>query len=134
MTTLFNRNTLKLTALAIGLIGATMVQAAGNFYFPYDAYEDLSGTHARTVSTTEKVEPLKMGFGKQAMAYDAFEELSGTHSNKRGDVTGVAGRSGPAGVEGSAGPKRDSSMRSDLYKIPGDVADGCSKYLRCSGD
>lgn len=134
MTTAFKRNTLKLAALAVGLTGATMVQAAGNFYFPHDAYEELSGTHATKISTSEKAEPLKIGFGKQAVAYDAFEELSGTHAGKRGDVMGVAGKSGPAGEQGRAGLRRDSSVRSDLYKIHGDVAGGCSQYLRCSGD
>jgi hypothetical protein len=133
MTTLFKRNTLKLTALAVGLIGATMVHAAGNLYFPYDTYEELSGTHARA-ATSEKAEPLKIGFGGQSVAYDAFEELSGTHANKRGDVMGVAGKSGPAGEAGSAGRTRDTSVGSDLYKIYGDVAGGCSQYLRCSGD
>jgi hypothetical protein len=134
MTTLFKRNTLKLAALAVGLAGATMVHAAGNFYFPYDAYEELSGTHATKITTSEKAEPLKIGFSKRSDGYDAFEELSGTHADKSGNVMGVAGKSGPAGEEGSPGQRRGNSVRSDLHKIPGDVADGCSKYLRCSGD
>jgi hypothetical protein len=134
MTTLFNRNTLKLAALAVGLAGAPMVQAAGNFYFPYNAYEELSGTHATKITTSEKVQLPKVGLGKTSFAYNAYEELSGTHANTRGDVMGIAGKSGPAGEEGSAGGKRGSSVRSDLYKIHGDVTGGCSQYLRCSGD
>jgi hypothetical protein len=134
MTTLFNRKILKLTALAIGLAGATMVHAAGNFYFPYDAYQELSGTHATKITTGEKTALPKVGLGKPSVAYNAYEELSGTHAYKRFDVVGVAGKSGPLGEAGSAGLKRDISVRSDLYNIHGDVAGGCSQYLRCSGD
>lgn len=131
--TTFKRNTLKLTVLAIGLIGATMVHAAGNVYFPYDAYEELSGTHATTIPRNEKAEAVKIGLG-QPETYDAYEQLSGTHAARSGDVMGAAGKSGRAGEEGSAGLKRSTSVRSDLHKIPGDVVDGCSRYLRCSGD
>jgi hypothetical protein len=134
MTTLFKRNTLKFAAVAVGLVGVTMVHAAGNLYFPYDAYEQLSGTHAVKTVGSEKVTVPKVGIGKPPVVYNAYEELSSTHASSSADVMGVAGKSGPAGEAGSAGTKRDTSVRSDLYKIHGDVAGGCSQYLRCSGD
>ncbi len=130
MTTL-KRNTVKFAALAIGLVSATMVHAAGQVYFPYDAYEELSGTHATKISVTEKGDLPTIGLGQASVAYDAHEELSGTHAKNRGDGMGLAGKSGPAGEAGRAGSSRNSAVRSDLNKIPGDVADGCSRFLRC---
>jgi hypothetical protein len=134
MTTLFNRNAMKLMALAAVMAAAPMAHALGSD--TYNAYEELSGTHASASVTQQNIETPAIGLGKvvRYASYDAFEELSGTHANKRGDVMGTAGKSGPAGEEGSAGLKRDSSVRSDLYKIRGDVAGGCSQYLRCSGE
>jgi hypothetical protein len=138
----------KLTAIAV-LVGAGVLmlpsaQAKGSD--AYDAYEDLSGTHAATMYDTkdgargrEGTEG-EMGMaGKKSMgtmqrtmdAYDAYEDLSGTHATKRTPSSGAQGPSGSMGVSGSAGRATDPSP---LFRIPGDVADGCSKYLRCAGD
>jgi hypothetical protein len=46
---------------------------------------------------------------------------------------GIEGPPGKTPTEkGPAG--KNQSQQNDAYRIPGDVADGCSKYLRCSGD
>lgn len=49
------------------------------------------------------------------------------------DRKGVQGPAGRTPAEN--GPQGKSpSQKNEALRIPGDVADGCSKYLRCSGD
>ncbi len=137
----------KFTAISL-LVGASLLllptaQAKG--MSDYDAYDDLSGTHA-----SKQYDPNQSGAqGREGMAgeagpagkkmlhamrdnmdvYDAYEELSGTHATKRTFVSGAQGRSGAEGAAGLAGSQ--SSDASPLFRIPGDVENGCSKYLRC---
>jgi hypothetical protein len=138
----------KLTAFAL-LAGASLLVlplAQANGSAGYDAYEDLSGTHANTKYSTKDGMRGREGMegevglsGKKAQsaiernvnAYDAYEELSGTHATKRMAQSGAQGRSG---TEGSAGAAGRVTGPSPLFKIPGDVENGCSKYLRCTGE
>lgn len=112
----------------------------------YNAYEDLSGTHANTQYATNDGMRGREGMegevglsGNKTLsvmernvnAYDAFEELSGTHATKSMAQSGAQGRSGS---EGSAGAAGNATGPSPLFKIPGDVENGCSKHLRCAGE
>jgi hypothetical protein len=134
----------KLTAIAVltgfSLLMLPMAHAKGPA--AYDAYEDLSGTHANTY--IQRDEGMR---GREGMAgesgpagkaskrslgdYDAYEELSGTHAAKKMAQSGAQGRSGAEGTAGAAGR---TTGPSPLFKIPGDVEDGCSKHLRCTGE
>jgi hypothetical protein len=107
----------------------------------YDAYEELSGTHANAIQAAQDGIRGREGMageigvtGKMSMpainSYDAYEELSGTHANKSPSPSGAQGRSG---FEGQAGAAGKASGASPLFNLPGDVADGCSRYLRCAG-
>jgi hypothetical protein len=107
----------------------------------YDAYEELSGTHANAkLFTLDGVRGREGMAGEAGVAgknnsfviemNQAYEELSGTHASKPTPQSGAQGRSGTAGESGAAGKAPSSSP---LFNILGDVADGCSKYLRCSG-
>jgi hypothetical protein len=132
--------------LGVSLLLLPAAQAKG--LDTYDAYEDLSGTHANTVYDTKKSGMLgREGMegetgpsGKTSVrtmrdnmnVYDAYEELSGTHATKRTFQSGAQGRSGAEGSAGLAGSK--STEASPLFRIPGDVENGCSKYLRCTGE
>ncbi len=49
------------------------------------------------------------------------------------DKKGVQGPAGKTPAE--RGPQGKSpNQPNDMHRIPGDAAEGCSKYLRCSGD
>jgi hypothetical protein len=145
----FRRNIMstkyKLTAVAVltgvSLLMLPMAQAKGPA--DYNAYEDLSGTHASTQYDTKDGmrgregmagESGTAGVVSQRMVisgYDAYEDLSGTHAAKR---MAQSGAQGPSGAEGAAGAAGRATGPSPLFKIPGDVEDGCSRHLRCSGE
>ncbi|MGB8338099.1 MAG: hypothetical protein WCD07_07900 [Burkholderiales bacterium] len=134
----------KLTALALlasaSILALPLAQAKGP---AYDPYEDLSGTHPSSQITQEGMRGRegaagergpegKSMFGRPGVvgAYDAFEELSGTHATKRIAQSGVQGPGGAEGRIGAAG----RTSGSPLYNLPGDVENGCSKFLRCSAE
>ncbi len=113
-----------------------------------EAYEDFSGTHVNTYKTAQ--EPARMSEGKlgpsgkegesgmsgsKTMRYDvdqAFEDFSGTHASPIAMAApGLQGRVGTSGERGAAG--RVLEIYSP-FNLPGDKADGCSKYLRCSAE
>jgi hypothetical protein len=105
----------------------------------YNAYEELSGTHAdKTWMAPQGVrgkEGIKGDAGvagvksSAAFAYDAFEDLSGTHANP---VAAKVGMKGSSGVGGEAGMPGKATSGWSPFNIDGDVQDGCSKYLRCN--
>jgi hypothetical protein len=104
----------------------------------YDAFEELSGTHASAKwiapegmrgSEGTKGEMGMAGSKTAQPAYDAYEELSGTHPTPAAVKASMRGSSGLQGETGGAG-KVNSGW--SPYNTPGDVADACSKYLRCS--
>lgn len=112
----------------------------------YNAYEELSGTHPSTKYETKDGargregaegesgpagKKMMLNMGRNVDAYDAYEDLSGTHATKR---TAASGAQGPSGSEGVIGAAGRATGPSPLFKIPGDVADGCSRYLRCAGE
>jgi hypothetical protein len=132
MTTLFNRKVLALAALAVGLAATSMVQAAGNKYEAYNAYEELSGTHPTNQWARESIDAPKASARVSTYAsYDAYEELSGTHAAAKTARTGMAGSTGEIGEPGKAGSQRGGVFTQ--FDISGDVAGGCAQYLRCSG-
>ncbi|MGB8338399.1 MAG: hypothetical protein WCD07_07095 [Burkholderiales bacterium] len=105
------------------------------------AYENLSGTHPSTApKTAEGVRGREGMKGEAGMASakrslpaidQAFEDFSGTHPTAAAVKAGMKGSSGMEGVSGSAG-KAGSNW--SQFNLPGDMADGCSKYLRCSNE
>jgi hypothetical protein len=105
------------------------------------AFEDYSGTHASTTPKTAEgmrgSEGMKgeagMAGTKTAMPdiNQAFEDYSGTHPTSAAMKTSMKGPSGLQGESGRAG-KTDSGW--SPFNLPGDVANGCSKYLRCSNE
>jgi hypothetical protein len=136
----------KFTAIAI-LLSASLLSlpsAMAKGPAQYDAYEELSGTHPSTKYETKDGARGREGaegesgpagmtskMQRNVNAYDAYEELSGTHATKRIAQSGLLGRSGSEGAAGVAGK---AAGVSPLFKIPGDVENGCSKFLRCSGE
>jgi hypothetical protein len=139
----------KLIAVALlvgtGILVLPSAQAKGSD--TYDAYEDLSSTHATTTPYDTKIGARgregtegEMGSsGKKSMstmqrnvdAYNAYEDLSGTHMTRK---ISAPGAQGPSGAEGLIGSSGKATGPSPLFRIPGDVADGCSKYFRCAGE
>ncbi len=110
-------------------------------YDAYDAYEELSGTHAgKTQLAAEGMRGREGSQGEAGMAgskpaaaipYDAYEDLSGTHATFPTVMAGLRGPSGRAGESGESGKVNGNWTR---FNVGGDAADGCSKYLRCSNE
>lgn len=134
----------KLTAVAL-LAGASLLALpAAHAKGPlsdYDAYEDLSGTHPGAKYTAPSGMRGREGAaGESGPAgkmtkytvdiNQAYEDLSGTHPTMQISQSGVQGRSGAEGQAGTAGRTSASS----LFNLQGDVANGCSKFLRCSAE
>ncbi|MGB8339812.1 MAG: hypothetical protein WCE43_13250 [Burkholderiales bacterium] len=121
------------------LATAAMISAPAAIAGSYDAYEELSGTHAgKTQLTAEGVrggEGMKGESGKAGSKPSlpnidqAFEDLSGTHPAAATEKAGMKGSSGQAGESGKAGKM---AVEWTAFDINGDVQGGCSKYLRCS--
>jgi hypothetical protein len=104
------------------------------------AYEDFSGTHGNARQTAEGVRGSEGMKGEAGMAgskpalpgiNQAFEDYSGTHPAAAVVMAGLRGPSGRAGETGGAGKAAGDWSP---FNIPGDVRDGCSKYLRCSNE
>ena len=105
----------------------------------YDAYEELSGTHAGKIQMAPEGVRGKEGTKGEAGAagakpsaafvYDAYEDLSGTHAPSPSAKVGMKGSSGSQGEAGSSGKAASGWSQ---FNVDGDVQDGCSKYLRCS--
>ncbi len=139
----------KLTAVAL-LVGAGLLMLPSAYakgpQADYDAYEELSGTHANSYIQSSGMrgregmageagpsgKPMLRAVRDNLDVYDAYEELSGTHASKKSFQSGAQGRLGAEGATGLAGSK--STEASPLFRIPGDVDNGCGKYLRCSGE
>jgi hypothetical protein len=138
----------KFTAMALLAGASLLVLPLAHAKGPqagYDAYEELSGTHANAKYTQSGMRGREGAEGeagsdggtmwskmkRNVNAYDAYEELSGTHASKRIAQSGAQGRSGTEGTTGAAGRITGDSP---LFKIPGDLDNGCSKFLRCSGE
>ncbi len=120
------------------LISIPLAAANQSIDTSYNAYEELSGTHAgKTQMAPEGV------FGKEgtkgeagtagakasaAFIYDAYEDLSGTHASSPTVKVGMKGSSGAGGEAGAPG---NTTTGWSPFNIEGDVQAGCSKYLRC---
>jgi hypothetical protein len=121
------------------LINIPLAVANNSSNAPYNAYEELSGTHAGKTQMAPAGARGKEGTqgetgaagakSNAAFVYDAFEELSGTHATSPAIKAGMRGSSGRVGESGQAGKVNGNWTR---FNVPGDVQDGCSKYLRCS--
>jgi hypothetical protein len=107
----------------------------------HPAYEDFSGTHSsdtpqntRGMQGNPGVKGEEGSAGARSVSPDvnqAFEDFSGTHPTPAAMKTSMKG---PSGLEGEAGNAGKTAGEWSPYNISGDVQDGCSRYLRCSGD
>ena len=128
------RNVLGLSSVIAALAASPVVYAAFDAAYETNrAYEELSGTHAASPSPAASAPNKASGFAERAFWLNAaYEELSGTHASGKNNQMGFAGRVGEASARGDAGST--TSTASQLFRIEGDVADGCSKYLRCTNN
>jgi hypothetical protein len=135
MVSSFNRNCLKFAMLTAVFATASIVHpASADSYVRTTAFEALSGTHA-AATVTQPSEKLKSEYVRNTAfeSYNVSEELSGTHASAKPATKGMAGQPGKMGEPGSAGTKPDTTQRSEVFDIKGDVPAACERYLRCSG-
>ncbi len=120
------------------VIAALILASAGisTAHAAYDAYEDLSDTHARNTAQMQAglleesgaTEKNNLSFFNINQPYEDFME---TRFIASASQPGARGR---IGFEGKTGQAGSASAVLSRFDLPSDVANGCSRYLRCSGE
>ncbi len=117
-----NRNLLGFAAILAALAASPAAYSAASNV--NQAYEDFSGTHWSAPAVAAVAQ------NKTILSVNAaYEDFSGTHGQAQAR-RGMAGTTGGAGEKGE--PSAKPATAPDLFRIDGDVMDGCSHYLRCN--
>jgi hypothetical protein len=98
----------------------------------YDAYEELSGTHA---SAKQYVDTGMLGPASKTKQsfFDVNQPYADFMETPIVTLSQQSGAQGRIGYEGQLGAAGKTNSESSLFNLSGDLADGCSKFLRCSG-
>ncbi|MEY4730487.1 MAG: hypothetical protein RL020_1645 [Pseudomonadota bacterium] len=133
-----NLDTTRSWIYAAGVTALFLVLLAMSSPAQADAHFDLFGsTSYQSVGKMQLARGDNVAATPQRRTYEVADAIAQPamepDKDAKKDRKGIQGPAGKTPTEkGPAG--KNSPQQNDAYRIPGDVPDGCSKYLRCSGD